>query len=116
MKFDIDVAVLASLNKGDARADGCDIAVECEGDCLVVVGLADSDCSRLAAATGVGDSLDVNLADVDLVVGSGCCGAEDGKEAEDESRDRVLHSESLRRRGDMNYDLGASVLRRTASV
>lgn len=96
VKLDVDVAVLASLGKGDTGADGCDIAVECEGDCLPIVGLADSDCSCFATATSIGDPLDVNLAGVDIItIGSGCCGAEDGEEAENKGRNGVLHSDGL---------------------
>jgi len=119
VELDVDVAVLALLDEGYTGTDGCDIAVEGEGDCLVVVALADGDCSCLATATGVVDSLDVNLVGVDVIIRSGCwrCDAEDGKEAKNECRDGVLHSEGLRKlRGDKSYDLGASVRRRTASV
>lgn len=96
--LEVEVAVLVLFGEGDAGADVCLIFIEYDSDCLEVLGVTDCGSSRLATATAVLHICDGNILAVWLIIGSGCCDAEGGEEAENESRDGVLHSEGFKKK------------------
>jgi len=97
VNLEVEVAVLDMVGNRDTWTDSWLVFVEYDDDCRPVRGVTDSGFSRRATGAAVFYVRDGNLAGVGFIIGSGCCGVEGGEEAENDSGDGVLHSESLRR-------------------
>lgn len=92
-KLDVELAVLAELGGGDARARLSDEAVVQEGDCRQVAGELAGDAARGAAGACKGKSLDRYLVTGRRrrAIGQDGCGSCGGQASEDGEDERDMH-------------------------